>query len=150
VVLSLIALVIAALSLSISGVVAWHTIRRDSRLEARSVTVFCGAGITTGPIRGPGGKLTTNVLNVNAVNNGHRPVEIQNVIFDVSDGQSLFAIPMPDIGDKLPKHLTDGASATIYFDKAAIDAAVAKTGHKVTTVVVIDSQGGRYTVPYPA
>ena len=149
--LSVAAIVIAGLALIVSWQNHKHTVQRDKRLEQRSVTVLCQGGYTVGgPVLTADGSTTTHLLNVSAVNGGFRPVEIRSIIFNVSDGQSLFAMPIPDIGDKLPERLADGESLTVYYDQRGLDNAAAQTSSTITSVVVTDSHGTSYSTPYPS
>ena len=165
-ILSIIALVIASLAL----VISWRSYlyaterdkqldtrsaERDKQLDTRSVIVTCRlfeeqyAQIpnpnATNPAAG-----THTLIEVSAVNNGHRPVEIRAVHFLTSTGRQCVGRPSRGSGDKLPKHIADGESANVFFRKDALDGAAAKDAGTITSVIVTDAESHTYEGNYPA
>ena len=67
----------------------------------------------------------TQYLAVEAVNSGQRSVTIRNLTWKLPDGQSLVPTPSEDpvilhSNTALPIELVDGATATMFIDKAKV------------------------------
>jgi hypothetical protein len=134
VVLSIFALVIAALSLA----VAIHAERRAARQERRRIEVGCWR-------TEPGGGAEP-MIHVRAVNRGHRPVELRALYFRGLDG----SVVRPHMfADDLPKMLHDGESFDAYTDEFKVNEAADAAEVRPTHVAVSDAEGNEYTAPYP-
>jgi hypothetical protein len=132
--------VTAAVALAGLGVSA-YSVRRQVKRETRSVKVACKYSFPVGAVSAvaPDEMVTVEVLN-----DGHRPVEISGVGFELGDRRQPLIMPLPLNGPvTFPRTLADGALASFYFDLAQLERAEAETGERVRSAFV-DASGERY------
>jgi hypothetical protein len=104
---------IALLGLGLSA----YSVRRQVRRETRTVKVTCRYSFPVGAVAAvaPDKMVTLEVLN-----DGHRPIEITGVGFELQDGRQPLVMPLefsPGAAS-LPRKLDDGGTASFYFDVA--------------------------------
>jgi hypothetical protein len=113
----------------------------DFLRNRRGLKVFC--------VIGHAADLNLDVIRVAAVNESRRPIEARSVTFRLADGKELFA-PEPISGDRqIPRLLTDGQSAVVFYPKQALDELADSKGSSIGSVVVADGSLKEYRAPYP-
>jgi hypothetical protein len=93
----------------------------------------------------------SKVVEVRAVNDGHRPLEVATVSFRLDNDYDVHVMPAAEVGhpDDLPKLLTDGQSATQLYDLGPFGE-MEKEGRRIVSAVVTDAAGNEYTTAYPS
>lgn len=130
----------AAIALIGVGVAAYG-LRRQIKREKRLVKVECAYSFAVGQIAAfaPERMVTLTVRN-----EGHRPVEVTSVGFELPDGRQPLIMPLALEGSlALPRTLNDGAAATFYFDLAQLRQAQDETGQRIKQAFA-DASGTRY------
>jgi hypothetical protein len=95
----------AAIALLGRGLSA-YSIRRLVKRETRSVELSCRYGFPVGPISSVA---PDELICVEVVNEGHRPVEVTGVGFQLKDGRQPLVMPLPLEGPvHFPRTLSDG------------------------------------------
>lgn len=81
-------------------------------------------------------------IEIRAVNNGHRPIQVDEFDFLDADGQPLYADLFEEVPLELPKLLTDGEGvrAGFYLDELMHDG----TAVKIASACVTDAYGYRW------
>jgi hypothetical protein len=117
---------------------------REFRKDKRSVRVECNMSLgptSTGEV--------LQFVSINAVNTGHRPVEVTTAGLLLNDG-NLMIQPQSIMGAlPLPKKLEDGESITIYFDYPEVEKVVKDTKTIITKALVRDAEGNTYSCGLP-
>ena len=132
---------VAALGLAVS----LYSVRRQIKRETRAVKVVCRYSFPVGAVSqfAPDSMVTLEVLN-----EGHRPIEVTQVGFELSDGRQPLILPLPLEGPiDFPRTLGDGATASFYFDLDQLTQAEANVGQHIRRAFV-DASGSRYYGPY--
>ena len=125
--------VVAVAGLLLSG----YSVRRQVKRDTRSVKVICRHSFAVGPIAAvaPESMVTVEVLN-----DGHRPVEVTQVGFQLKDGRQPLIMPLPLEGPvSFPQTLSDGASSSFYFDYDQLEQVEAEAGQRIHRAFVAAS-----------
>ena len=132
---------IALLSLGVSA----YNARRQAIRDARSVTVSCNYSFPVGGVETIAPEL---MVTLRVLNEGHRPVEITGVGFELPDGRQPLVMPLGIQGPAtFPKTLQDGGQVSYYFDLAELQRAEAQIGQRIRHAFA-DASGKRYRGRY--
>ncbi|MFN8474457.1 MAG: hypothetical protein U0822_19860 [Anaerolineae bacterium] len=90
---------------------------------------------------------------VEAINTGQRPIEVQAIWLELSNGNMILAPTLTFTGPlNLPRRLEDGESLKAQFPMQDVADALVYPSNKlvkVTRAVVTDAAGKRYKSPAP-
>jgi hypothetical protein len=131
------ALLVATYAVVVSTILAIREIRKDRR----KITVTCKVfGLVIG------NQTKWKTIEVRAINNGHRPVEVVNVGLN-SRRHRLIDPKFASDQSSLPARISDGESVPFSFDYAEIEKAFKGQGvsnFACTSAFVCDAQGKQY------
>ncbi len=129
--------VVAVLGLALSA----YALRRQVKRERRSVRVTCRYSF---PVGGVAAVAPDHMVTLEVLNEGHRPVEVTQIGFELQDGRQPLIMPLSlDGAVKFPTTLADGAAASFYFDLAQLDRAEEESGQKIRRAFA-DASGERH------
>jgi hypothetical protein len=137
----IITLIIAFWGAIISTILAFREFFR----EKRKVNVKCQLSVCAFPNE------NRWFITIIAVNNGHRPVLINQGGLVMKNGQSFFQL-ITDLGSiPLPKRLDEHEDVTIYIDCSKIEKVIneAKGKNLFKKAFVQDAEDKKYTAPLP-
>src|SRR4051794_26298818 len=98
--------VVAVLGLALSA----YGLRRQVKRERRSVRVTCRYSF---PVGGAAAIAPDRMVTLEVLNEGHRPVEVTQIGFELQDGRQPLIMPLPLNGPvSFPATLADGAAAS--------------------------------------
>lgn len=118
-----------------------YSIRRQVKRDTRSVKVKCRYSFPVGAVEAiaPSEMVTVEVLN-----DGQRPVQITSVGFELADGRQPLVMPLALSGPvDFPQTLSDGAVASFYYDLNDLKRAEAQTGQLIRKAFV-EASGQRF------
>ena len=136
-------LLVALYAAILSTVLAVREIRKDKR----QIRVTCRMALATAPTRD-----IWDLVEIHAVNVGHRPVQITSAWLSMSNGYQFTQLrsnmgPIP-----LPKKIDDSDSVSIYFDYPEVEKALReqkKPNVVFTSAFVRDAGGNVYKSKLP-
>ena len=138
-----IALLVAAYGAVLSTILGITQLRQ----EKRKLRVSCRLDITSLP----GGEMV-DLVCIDVVNTGHRPVEVKTAGLLMSNGH-LFTEAASKVGPMpLPKILQDGESVTIFFDLPKAKLAIRDAdipGLRFARAIVRDAEGREHSSDVP-
>lgn len=120
---------------------------RELRKDRRQIRVTCRMALTPSPTGG-----VWEFVSVEAVNTGHRPVEITMAGLLMKNG-NLFTQVRSNAGPlPLPKKLEDGERVSVLFDYAEVKTALSEqtdSKNRYIKAIVRDAIGKKYTARLP-
>ena len=136
----LLTLLLALYGAIVSTVLAIRELSRDKR----RLRVTCRIALTPSPSGG-----VWEFVKVNAVNIGHRPIQVKMAELRMSNGD-LFTQVWSNLGPlPLPRKLEDGESVSVFFDYGEVERAGRERKVTFVEAVVQDAEGNEYTSRVP-
>jgi len=141
---------LVTLLLALYGTVVSTTLAfREMRKDRRGIRVICRLG----PLVGPSGPIS-DVVSIQAVNIGHRPVTISGAGFLFSN--DLQMTPFGDVTGRypFPKRLTDGETVSLHIAASDVKDALRAQRERdpdvaYKTIFVRDAEGKSYKIKAP-
>jgi hypothetical protein len=136
-------LLIALYGAVLSTVLALKELRKDKR----QVKVTCRMALAPSPVGD-----VWEFISVEAVNTGHRPVEITMAGLLMKNGDLFTQVVSKAGRNPLPKKIEDGERVTVLFDYPELKKALGEQRdpeNRLTKAVVHDAEGNKYTSKLP-